>query len=300
MHISEAALRYFVAVADELHFGRAAEALHISPPSLSQQISRLERQTGRRLFDRSSRGVALTSAGEQLLPLAREAVAAHAAVVDWASGRAATAQPLRVGIFASGAGEHTGRIFAEVTRRRPGLRLEIVRLGFFDARPALAAGSVDVAFTIEPFPADDEHVARRIGSEPRVLVLRDDHPLAGRNGVRIDETNDLGFVFASDATPAARELWLVDPRPDGSHPEVTGVADDVPGLMDLCVAGIGVNIAARAASTHYARDGLAYVDIVDIDPVDLLLVRRADRSHPDALVFEAIAREVAEPRGSGG
>ncbi|WP_221585975.1 LysR family transcriptional regulator [Microbacterium sp. G2-8] len=302
MHISEAALRYFATLAEELHFGRAAERLHISSPSLSQQISRLERQSGRILFERSPRGVALTAAGEELLPLARSAVEAHAAVLAWAEGRGRPSRPLRVGIFASGAGAHTGRIFADVTRRRPGLRLEIVRLGFVDARPALAAGDVDVAFTIEPFLADGDYRALRIGSEDRVLVLRDDHPLARRDSVRIDETNDLGFVFASDATPAARELWLIDPRPDGSHPRVTGVSDDVPGLMDLCVAGIGANIAARSASTHYAREGLAYVDIVDIDPVDLLLVRRADPDHPDAQAFETIVREVTgagEPGSAG-
>lgn len=293
MFATGAALRYFVALADELHFARTAKTLRISPPSLSQQISRLERQIGQPLFERSPQGVRLTRHGEELLPLARQVVRAQDAVTEWANRLTHPAVPLRLGIVASGAGRLTSEIVAEALQRQPGLRLELRRLGFFDAERELEGGHIDLAFVLGPWSPSAGLVGTPVLRERRVLVMRDDHPLAKKPTVTINETNGLGFVVPSAATGIARSWWLVDPRPDGSRPRVTATADDVEGLIELCLARVGVNIATRSVATHYGREGLAYLDIVDIEPAEVLLLRATDPSHPGVDLVEQIALELA-------
>ncbi|MDF2993595.1 MAG: hcaR 2, partial [Microbacterium sp.] len=270
MGISASALRYFVALAEEQHFARTAERLHITPPSLSQQIARLEKSVGRALFERSPRGVRLTAAGEELLPLAREAVDAHREVEDWARAQPVVVPPLRVGIVASGAGNLTAAMLTTVVERHPALRLRLVRLGFFDTAAAIDGDTVDVALTLSPFPENPGIVATTLMQEARVLVLRADHPLAARKSVRIDETNHLPFVVPNSAPTEARAWWLVDPRPDGTSPRVSAVADDVEGLMDLCSAGLGVNIATASVATHFGRPELAYLELTDVAPAEII------------------------------
>jgi DNA-binding transcriptional LysR family regulator len=300
MDISAAALTYFVALADELHFARTAEKLHISPPSLSQQIARLEAQVGQRLFVRSPRAVHLTPAGLELLPLARNVVAAHAGVETWVRAQAEPSAPLKVGIVATGAGPLTSDIIAETLQRHPELRLELRSLGFAEVERAVIDGSVDLALTLGPAPENPRLVSTTLATEPRVLVLRDDHPLAARSHVSIDETNDLGFVVPVTARNAARAWWLVDPRPDGSTPRVTAVADGVEGLMEFCVAGVGVNIATASAATHYGRAGLAYIEIDDIAPAEVLAIRAESPARPETVLLERVAEDVARRGAAGG
>ncbi|WP_144832870.1 LysR family transcriptional regulator [Microbacterium sp. BH-3-3-3] len=295
MEISSPALRYFAVLAEELHFTRAAQRLRISPPSLSQQISRLEKQVGRQLFLRTPRAVELTTAGRELVPLALQAVAAHEAVARWARASTAT-PPLQVGIVATGAGALTSDIIAETLRRLPDVRVELRRLGFMDVERALIDGTVDLVLSLGPAPADPRVDSTTLLVEPRVLVVREEHPLASRDSVSIDETNGLDFVVPVEAHNAARAWWLVDPRPDGSTPRVVGVADGVEGLMDFCVAGVGVNIATASAATHYGRAGLAYVEIDDIAPAEVLAIRAAEPSRPEALAVVAIAEALARRR----
>jgi len=292
------ALSSFCVLAEELHFGHAAARLRMASPSLSQQITRLESQLGVRLFDRTPRKVVLTDAGRELLPLALEARRAHRAVLDWASARGATAeQRLRVGVVAAGAGVLTTAILAEAVQRMPRLRLEMRRLGFFDAPAELLAGRVDVAFAPAPLPLPPGIRAREVAREGRVLVVARDHPLAGRSSVRIAELADEVFVAPAGGDPAVLDWWLVDPRPDGRHPRRGPVADDIEGILELCAAGVGVNIAAASVEGHYRRDQVAFVPIVDIPPASIVLCVLDAREDPEVLGFERIAQELAGPIG---
>lgn len=291
MHISDTALRYFVTLAEELHFTRAAERLHITTPSLSQQIGRLEKRMGRTLFRRSPKAVQLTADGLALLPLAERAVDAHDAVLTWV-GADQRSTALSVGIVASGAGEITSRILMTMVQRYPDVRLQLVRLGFFDALSAIEERKVDAALVLSPPPEGPGIVVTPLITEPRVLVVRADHPLAGRNSISIEETNDLDFVVPSAAEGPARSWWLVDPRRDGSHPHVAATADDVEGLMELCSAGVGVNIATRSVATHFGRPDLRYLEIVDAAPADVLLVRATQPRKEATIAFEQIALEI--------
>ena len=287
-------LRYFCVLAEDLHFTAAAGRLSISPPSLSQQISRLESMVGTPLFVRSPRSVSLTEAGESLLPHARRAVDAHQEVLAWATARrAAPERVLRIGVVAAGAAALTTTAIMTAVQMIPGLRLEMRKVGFFDPEAELVAGRVDAVFAPAPLPVDESVViATPLWTEPRVLVTRADHHLATRASISIDETSDETFIAVSGGTPEAVAWWLVDPRPDGSHPMVGPVAQDIDGILELCAAGMGVNIAAASAASHYRRPELAFIPVSDIEPATVLLCTRR-RREPIVSAFVEIVEEEA-------
>jgi len=273
------ALRSFCVVAQELHFAAAAARLRITPPSLSQQIARLETGLGVRLFERTPRRVVLTPAGEELLPLARRARDDHDAILAWAAARAGGGALLRIGMVAAGAGELSTRILMDAVERIPDVRLEMRRLGFFDTVAELRADRVDAVFAPGPIAADPEEVtALELGREQRVLVVPSTHRLADRAAITIAETAGEVFVSPSGGDAATLDWWLVDPRPDGARPRRGPVADDFEGLLELCAAGAGVNIAAASAARHYRREGLSFVPIEDIPEATILLCTRARQS----------------------
>jgi DNA-binding transcriptional LysR family regulator len=299
MDIPLHALRYFCMVADELHFTKAAEALNISGPTLSQQVSRLENVLGAKLFERNSRRVVLTDAGRELLPLARRIRDDHEEVLAWARSlrEKASGGLLRIGMVAAGGGPLTTTILATAVQQLPSLRIEMRRLGFFDATRELTEGRVDVVFAPAPIAKDDRITAEPLWSEPRVLVVPNGHPLAKRESIGIMETEREVFVSASGGIPEILDWWLVDPRPDGSHPLRGPVADDFEGLLELVAAGVGVNIASIGASQQYRRDGIAFVRITDIEPATIVLCTLKRPQNPEVQGFlalgVALARRVA-------
>ena len=271
-------IRYFCVLAEELHFGRAAERLSITPPSLSQQISRLEQQLDVKLFDRSPRKVELTAYGRELLPLARRVQDDHDQLLAGAdrSGATATRRVLRVGVVAAGAGTLTTAAIAATMQAIPQARIEMRRLGFFDVAEELEGGRVDVVFAPWPMRLPPRVRAEPLWREARVLVVRADHPLAGRDSISILETSDEIFVSVAGGVPEVVDWWIVDPRPDGSRPKRGPTADSVEGLLELVAAGAGVNIAGQSASRHYRRDELAFIPITDIEPATIVLCSLSD------------------------
>ncbi|MGV2982793.1 LysR family transcriptional regulator [Microbacterium sp. AGC85] len=292
-------IRYFCVLAEELHFGRAAERLRITPPSLSQQISRLERQLGVRLFDRSPRKVEITVHGQELLPLALRVQDDHDLLLAWGRSmqRTSEAPTLRVGVVAAGAGSLTTTAIATTLQRVPTARIEMRRLGFFEVAEDLEAGRVDVAFAPWPMELPPRVLVEEIWREPRVLVTRADHPLAQHETVSIAETADEVFVTANGGAASSVDWWVVDPRPDGTHPRRGPTADGVEGLLELVAAGAGVNIASQSASQHYRRDELAFVPIIDIEPATLVLCSLTGSPNPMVRTFREIARHLSPLSG---
>lgn len=296
MDIPLHALRYFSVLAETLHFGNAAAELSISPPSLSQQIRRLETLVGVELFDRTSRSVTLTAAGAELVPLARRVLDDHGVVVQWAKTKQQGEGDsiLRIGMVAAGAGDLTSIILATAVQRMPGIRLEMRRLGFLDTRDELIAGTVDVVFAPAPIAEDDRVHFQALWSEERMLVVPADHRFADRGSVTIGETAEEIFVGVSGSDAMTLDWWLVDPRPDGSHPKRGPVADSFEGILELVSAGVGVNIAAKSASKHYRRDAVRYIPITDIEPTTVMLCSLEEPSNPAVHVFEEIVAQVVE------
>ncbi|MFC0681519.1 LysR family transcriptional regulator [Lysobacter korlensis] len=288
-------IRYFCVLAEELHFGRAAARLQITPPSLSQQISRLEDQIGVRLFDRTPRKVELTTFGRDLLPLARRVQDDHDQVLAWARStrRDLEAPSLRVGVVAAGAGTLTTNAIATTLQRTPKARIEMRRLGFFDVIDDLDSGRADVVFAPWPLRLPPRIRVEPLWSEPRVLVVPAGHPLADRSSISILETADEVFVTAAGGHPEIVNWWVVDPRPDGSRPRRGPTADSVEGILELVAAGAGVNVAGNSAASHYRRDELAYVAIDDIEPATIVLCSLADAPNPMVKAFRETARSLS-------
>ena len=288
-------IRYFCVLAEELHFGRAAERLSITPPSLSQQISRLEQQLDVKLFDRSPRKVELTTYGRELLPLARRVQDDHDQLLSWGRSvkRDRAAPVLRVGVVAAGAGSLTTAAIAATMQAMPQARIEMRRLGFFDVAEELEGGRVDVVFAPWPMRLPPRVRAEPLWREARVLVVRADHPLAARESIPILETNDEMFLSVANGPPEVVDWWIVDPRPDGTRPKRGPTADSVEGLLELVAAGAGVNIAGQSASKHYRRDELAFIPITDIEPATIVLCSLSDSPNPMVGTFRETAQSLS-------
>ncbi|MFE1559993.1 LysR family transcriptional regulator, partial [Streptomyces sp. NPDC058734] len=199
-------LRYFVAVAEELHFGRAATRLHMSQPPLSRAIKRLEADAGALLFARSPTGVTLTPVGAVLLDEAR-ALLGHADRVRARVSAAAGAAALTVGILGDGTDPGVSRLAAAYRRTHPGIDIRIRDTDLTDPTCGLRAGLVDVALTRAPFD-ETALTVRALRTDPVGVVLRADDPLAGRAQLRLAELSDRRwFRFPPGTDPLWQSYW---------------------------------------------------------------------------------------------
>jgi DNA-binding transcriptional LysR family regulator len=292
MELATYTLRYFVTLAEELHFGRAAERLMITSSSLSEQIAKLEAKLHVPLFDRTSRKVELTDQGRELLQLSRPVLRAHDEIVQWATGLQDRGRPvLRVGFIS--AGPLTTPILAAAMEGIPDLRVEARRLGFTNGPHALLDHQVDVAIIPEPLPPMRRQIRKvLLWTEPRVLVVPRGHPFAGLPSVAINQTNAERFIVAPGAADIVN-WWVVDPRPDGTSPTRGPLAETPDEMLEMCAAGLGVNLAPASLATYNSRPDIRFVPVQDIPSVQVMLCRLAEPRHPDVIAFERIARAVA-------
>ncbi|MEV0415441.1 LysR substrate-binding domain-containing protein [Streptomyces sp. NPDC050448] len=199
-------MRYFVAVAEDLHFGRAAARLHMSQPPLSRAIKLLESEVGALLFARSPTGVTLTSVGTVLLDEAR-ALLEHADRVRVRVSAAAGVATITVGILGDGTDPGVSRLAAAYRRRHPGIDIRIRDTDLTDPTCGLRAGLVDIALTRAPF-AEAALTVRALRTDPVGVVLRADDPLARRVSLRLDELSDRRwFQFPQGTDPIWQSYW---------------------------------------------------------------------------------------------
>jgi DNA-binding transcriptional LysR family regulator len=262
-------VRYFVAVAEHSHFGRAAAALRVAQPSLSRQIRRLEQQLGACLLDRTPRGTRLTEAGEVFLPHATALLRSAAKATALTK---AAADPSRITI-----GYTTGlivtRAVRELRRRHPDADVRTVHLGWNEPRPALLDHRADAVLARLPFATDRLHVTV-LYDEPRVLVVPRYHRLAGKDSVTLDDIADEPLPRARNPDPAWSAFWRIDPRPDGRPAPDGPLVEDVEDKLELIAAGEAVAISA---GSHVAgmRPDLTTVPLDGVEPCHVVVATRA-------------------------
>jgi DNA-binding transcriptional LysR family regulator len=274
-------LRYFVAVAGTLHFGRAADELYIAQPVLSRQIRALEQDLGTPLLTRDSHGVALTGAGRQLLTDAGPLLASARAVRRRVTVAAQGVQRLMVGFRAGIAVAPAVRLFAA---RYPDVLVDVQRIEGDDQAPMLLDGRIDVGYVRLPLAEAGLRVAP-LYTEPRVAVLPAGHELADREQITEADLAGEPLVWHGDASthPTKR------PHPDSGY-LVRGVDE----TLEHVAAGRGISFLARSATVFYSHPNISYVPVSDLASDQVCLAVAASHTSPVVDDFFTAAQTAAE------
>jgi DNA-binding transcriptional LysR family regulator len=258
-------LRYFVAVAEHRHFGRAAEQLYIAQPVLSRQIRAFERELGCALLTRTTRNVELTPAGEQLHEEARRVLGTVDAAVrrvheaDRGVARLAVA-------FAPGL--HVSEAVRAFTAARPGVEIDLVPLQWYDQHAPLRDGRAHVGFLRRPFDDEGLHTIP-IGHEAKVACLPAAHPLADRTSLTWADLADEKILDAQQRRTASVEE-----------------------KFELIAAGYGIGLGPLSVARTYSRPDLVPVPITDADPYETCLAAPEDSRDERLRDFLEIATKV--------
>lgn len=271
-------LRYFVAVAEELHFRRAADRLHLAQPALSQQVRKLEVEIGVDLFHRSRRGVALTPAGSVFLGEAQRLLRhADEAARTARNARAGTAGRVRIGHLADAVPPILLRAIAGFAARNPGVEVvpETVasRRGVEDVR----SGRLDVAVIGLPAPLDGLTVTP-LGAEGTIAAIADRHLLSGRPAIPLETLVDTPLVMLPRATnPAFYDSVLGGCRTAGISPQLIDVSEpQVEHVLLLVASGVGVALLPASTAERYSTVGVSFRAVTPSPTTELAVVSRTD------------------------
>lgn len=287
-------LELFVAVAEELHFTRAATRVGMAQPPLSQQIRRLEEELGVPLLVRTSRKVELTAAGAQVLEGARELLSRRAELIS-AVRRAADGESgvLRLGFNASSAFGLLPEIIRRFRHDFPNVRLQIDDRDTPDLGSALATGELDLAIARGPF-RHPKAVCEDLLCEPFLLALPASHPLACHDVVAVSDLADQPFVlFPRAAAPGLHDTITSMCLSAGFSPTIAQEAGSWSSVVSLVEAGLGITLApASARAVH--PPGVTFRRLNGAaGEAELVLVAGTRPLPPSALRFRDIARQVA-------
>lgn len=256
--IDQRRLQYFVAVAEELHFGRAAQRLGIAQPPLSQQIQKLEAELGAQLFERTRRSVALTSAGEALLPEARrllvmaERAAEHAREVH--EGKAGT---LRMGMIGSAAYRLVPELLRHYRQRYPQVKFELTEMATADQLDRVEVGTLDLGLVRPPVLREGLRTAV-VWSEPLIAALPANHRLAEYEAITVADLRDEPFVlFPRRSGPGLFETISQMCADNGFSPNVVQEAVQMQTIVGFVGAGFGVAIVP-ASVRDFRLSGVVY------------------------------------------
>ena len=280
-------MRYFLAVAEELNFTRAAERLHLAQQALSASIRRLEEQLGVALFVRSTRKVELTAAGEVLVDGARAVVAAAIDAVERvhqvAEGRTGR---LTIGFSTAAGGVPIVReVIRTFSERSPGVDIRTEEHDFGDPSAGLADGSVDVAFIFGPHPVEGLSSVTLV-QEDRLLAIRPEHPLAVRSVVNPDELRDLPWLrVPADAGPWPA-FWFRR-QGDGPVGPIIKTADE---WVTAIEAGRGVAFTMPTVMQNFTTARVRVIPVEGLPPAEVLLAWRSDRDEPLVRALVEVAR----------
>jgi len=288
-------LRYFVTLAGELHFGRAAKRLALTQPPLTQAIQKLERELGVRLFERTQRRVALTHAGKAFLDEARHTLARADGAVERAR-RASRGEVgrLAVGFLANTAYTLLPLVLRDFVRGYPGVTLDLRELTIPQQLDALRRENIDVGLMRPPL-VDAELVSETILEERFVLALPSAHPLCAMRRVPVRRLAGESFVmFPRTAGFVFHDLIMGFCQRAGFAPRVAQEVNQTHAVIGLVSAGLGVALVPASAQ-KIALAGVEYRPLHESTPLAQVSVawRRADSS-PVVAAFLQVARRAAQ------
>jgi DNA-binding transcriptional LysR family regulator len=297
-------VRYFVVVAEELNYGRAARRLHVAQPVLSRQITALERELGVTLFHRSKRGTELTAAGQELVEDARVLLGRAAALRRRARVAGRGLKHITIGFM-------PGIIVTDVVRRLrdrfADLAVDVLRTGWEEQVDVIHDGRVDVSFVRLPVPSQDLSIVP-LYREPRLVALAQGHPLAQQSSVTLADLAMLDLLQPPDALPEWRDAAAAR-RPGALTDARVGlpIVRTVEEKLEYVAAGRGIVVVPESTAMFYHRADITYRYVDDLGPVETALAHDERRISPEltALVEIAVAvlgagahEAAAQPRSA--
>ncbi|MFD5597466.1 LysR family transcriptional regulator [Streptomyces griseorubiginosus] len=278
-------LRYFVAVAEQLHFGRAADALHIAQPALSRQIRALEDDLGVALFLRDRRGTTLTPAGRQLLHDAGPLLAAAQAAVRRCVQAAAPTQRFTIAFMP---GITVTAAVKALTTQHPHLDIRLLRTSWDNQTEVVLDGRADVS--IVRLPVDPQGLQiQPLFTEPRVVVIARDHPLAGKDALSLADL--AGAHLLQD--PAAVPEWQAETRaPHGNAPTAVPAAHSVEEKLELVATGAGFCVLPQSTASFYTRPDVVVRPAPGLADNEVALVWSKAHETPLVHAFSAAAHQL--------
>jgi DNA-binding transcriptional LysR family regulator len=287
-------LRHFVAVADQLHFGRAAAALHMSQPPLSRSIQDLERRLGATLLARSRRKVELTPEGARFLEEAKRLLAQlERAVLEVGSMASGAGGRLRLGFVSLADYGVLPELLKAYKAARPGVSLALREMLSPEQAAALAAGELDFGLLLPPVAGDLEHLV--VQRERFVAALPSRHSLArSRARIAVRELAGEAFVMAPrEIAPGLHDIVAMLAARAGFSPRVAQEAIQMQTVVSLVSSGLGVAVVP-ASVANLGRRGVVYREIADAHPrLDLWLAWRRGSLGAAGREFVQHARRIA-------
>jgi DNA-binding transcriptional LysR family regulator len=290
-------LRYFVAVAEELNFTRAAERLHLSQPALSKQIRSLETTLRAQLLRRDRRQVELTAAGTALHEVARNLLQ------DWDDGvvmvgdaAAQDTRVLRVGTLTSiGRGLYPA-ITDQFAKRQPGWQVELHSYGWGDPTAGLQDRAADASFVW--LPIDDAEIETAvIATERRFVAMSARHPLADRQTIEFSEIINEPAAALPASAGAQRDFWLAIEARAGRPPQVAAEVSAADEKLEIVSSGAAITLLAEGNAGIYSREGIVCVPVSGLEPARLAIAWRSGDRRPAIRDFVQACREAAGARG---
>jgi DNA-binding transcriptional LysR family regulator len=261
-------LRYFVAVAEELHFRRAAERLHVAQPAVSEQVRKLEQELGVRLFDRTQRSVSLTTAGTALLEEARH-VLRHAEVAQQAARNARdhATMRLRIGYLPDSLPASVPRALRHLATAAPSVEVALETGPAHRMIEELRARRIDAVITSLPAPANGLQTTL-LGKQRAVAVLPSLHPQATASAIALERLAPERLVLLPrGANPAFHDAVMAMCHAAGISPTLTEVAEPrVEHVLLAVAAGAGIALLPESVTERYASPGIRFVAFEGAQP----------------------------------
>jgi DNA-binding transcriptional LysR family regulator len=283
-------LRYFLEVARQLNFTRAAESLYVSQPALSKQIRALERHLRVTLFERDRGRVRLTRAGAELVPHAERLVE------SWEGAKRSLSQAsdctLVIGMHTSPGRGLLPKVRAMLVASCPAAELELRQVAWSDRTAGLSDRSTDAAFVWLPLPQPPYRWVT-IAREQRLVALPRGHRLATRASVSMADLLDEPFLALPASAGPLRDYWLALDDRDGHEVRIAAEINDTEETYEAVASGIGICLLAAGNAPIFARGDVTMLPVADLSPSELVLGWNERHCPPLLETFAALCEQVA-------